>query len=326
MNIFLNREVLPVALGTWVLGGCFWGGAEVVEIADAIHKALDEGVRVIDTAPLYGFGRTEEIVGDAIRQYGKRDQVILCTKFGLGWRDQKIFRDARKKTVLKEAEASLRRLRVDSIDLYQLHWPDPLTPISETAEALYQLLEEGKIRAVGLSNFTLSELEEFQKYIPIQAIQPPYNLFERGIENGEIPYCKKNHISILGYGTLCRGMLSGNMEKSPIFRGDDLRSFDPKYKEPLYTQYLSCIKELKLWIESKHRRSLPALAFRYVLDHQVVALWGPKNLSELSVLKEIEGWKLNAKDFEEIDQIIERHVPSPLGIEFLAPPCRGIGE
>src|SRR5579872_6043026 len=123
---FLNQKIPPFALGTWVLCGCFLGGAEEREIYKTIHQALDSGIRVIDTAPLYGFGHTEEFVGKALKQYKKKDQVLLCTKFGLGWKDQNIYRDARKKSVLKEAENSLRRLQVDSIDLYQLHWPDPL--------------------------------------------------------------------------------------------------------------------------------------------------------------------------------------------------------
>src|SRR5271169_798946 len=155
----LKQKVCKIGLGTWAIGGWMWGGTEEKDAINTIIKALERGINLIDTAPVYGFGVSEEVVGKALKQYGKRDQVIIATKVGLSWKDGKVFRDARKETIFSEVEASLKRLQTDYIDLYQVHWPDSTTPISETAQALNSLLKVGKIRSIGVSNFSVEQIE-----------------------------------------------------------------------------------------------------------------------------------------------------------------------
>lgn len=248
---------------------------------------------------------------------------MIATKLGLSWKNDNVYRDARKETIAKEIEASLRRLQVDYIDLYQVHWPDPLTPVSETAEALQKLLDQGKIRAIGVSNFSVEQMEAFQKSVTLDSLQSPFNLFEREIENSELVYCLKKKLAILGYGPLCRGLLSGKMGKDRQFQGDDLRKTDPKFQEPRFTQYLKCTEELKTWSQQKYRRPLLALAIRWALDKGIsIALWGARKPEQMDGLSTVWGWKLNEQDFKEIDQIIKKNVTTPMGPEFMAPPSR----
>src|SRR6202162_2910696 len=221
-----------IALGTWAIGGWMWGGSDEREAINAIHAALDRGINLIDTAPVYGFGRSEEIVGKALAIGGRRQRAYIATKVGLDWKDGKPFRNASKARIVEEAENSLRRLQTDVIDLYQVHWPDPQTPIAEVADAMGELHRAGKIRAVGVSNFSPAQMTEFRKVAPLHAAQPPYNLFERGIDDDVVPYCRDQNIALLAYGSLCRGLLSGSMSRSTRFSGDDLRKSDPKFREP----------------------------------------------------------------------------------------------
>lgn len=320
----LKQSISRVGLGTWAIGGWMWGGTDEQESIATIHHALDLGINLIDTAPVYGFGVSEEIVGKALKQYGKRSQIVLATKVGLSWKGpQEVYRDSRKETIAKEIDASLRRLQTDYIDLYQVHWPDTEMSFSETAEALHQLLKAGKIRAIGVSNFSVQQMEAFQKKAPLHSLQSPFNLFEREIEKKELPYCLKNKIAILGYGSLSRGLLSGIMRKDREFKGDDLRKEDPKFQEPHYSQYLKCVKRLQDWSNQKYQRPILALAIRWALDKGVnVALWGARKIHQMDGVEACFGWKLKATDFEEIDHIIHETVTSPIGPEFMAPPSR----
>src|SRR5262249_6482052 len=206
-----SLNVSRVALGTWAIGGWMWGGSDEAESAATIRAALEDGINVIDTAPAYGFGRSEEIVGKAIAEGALRSRVIIATKAGLDWHDGKVFRNASRKRIMREVEASLRRLRTDHIDIYQVHWPDPLVPVAETAGAMHTLFKQGKIRAIGASNFSVEQIEQFRHVAPLHVLQPPYNLFERDIEADLLPYCRNNKIATFGYGALCRGLLSGRI-------------------------------------------------------------------------------------------------------------------
>src|ERR1700722_8728583 len=194
-----------IALGTWAIGGWMWGGTDEREAIATIHAALDRGITMIDTAPAYGFGRSEEIVGQALATGGRRDRVLIATKAGLNWHDGQVFRDASAARVRQEVEDSLRRLRTDVIDLYQIHWPDPTVPIEETARELERLFRAGKINAVGVSNFSVAQMEQFRAVAPLHAVQPPYNLFERDAEADVLPYAQRNGLTVLAYGALCRG-------------------------------------------------------------------------------------------------------------------------
>src|SRR6202035_160793 len=174
-------RVSPVAIGTWAIGGWMWGGTDEAESAATIRAALDHGINVIDTAPAYGFGRSEEIVGKAIAEARLRSDVVIATKVGLEWQDGKVFRNASRGRIMREVEDSLRRLRTDYIDIYQVHWPDPLVAIEETAEAMLTLFRQGKIRAIGVSNFSVEQMEQFREVAPLHVLQSPYNLFEREV-------------------------------------------------------------------------------------------------------------------------------------------------
>src|SRR3954454_1950682 len=171
-----------IALGTWAIGGWMWGGTSARDAIRTIHAALDRGITLIDTAPVYGFGRAEEIVGEALAVANRREKALIATKAGLEWHDEKLYRNATPLRLRREVELSLRRLRTDRIDLYQIHWPDPSTPIAETAAALGDLVKEGKLSAVGVSNFSPAQLDAFRRVTPVRTTQPPYNLFERAIE------------------------------------------------------------------------------------------------------------------------------------------------
>lgn len=320
----LSFKASRLALGTWSMGGWMWGGTEEKQSIETILKALDLGINVIDTAPVYGFGLSEKMVGKALKQYGKRDQIVLVTKVGLSWKSNKqVYRDCRKEVIKKEIEASLKRLQVEYIDLYLVHWPDPITPFSETAEVLKDLLQEGKIRAMGVSNFSLEQMQTFQESGPLHALQSPFNLFECEIEQKELRYCIDHHIATMGYGALCRGLLTGKIDKNTQFKGDDLRKTDPKFQDPAFSQYLACIEKLKKWVTEKYQRPLLSLALRWILDKKIsIALWGARKPEQLQGIKQIEGWHLSQQDFEEMDRIIQETILSPTGPGFIAPPTR----
>lgn len=318
-----NKKVCRVGLGTWAIGGWLWGGSDEQESIKTIHRAFDLGINLIDTAPIYGFGRSEEIVGKALKAYAKRHEICIATKAGLNWTGQKPFRDARKERIIEEADLSLKRLGIEHIDLYQIHWPDPQTPFEETAEAMHRLLEEGKIGAVGVSNYTNSMMDAFRTRSPLHALQSPYNLFERQIEKNEAPYCHKNGMIVLGYGALCRGLLSGGMHAGRQFEGDDIRKVDPKFKQPRFSQYLDCADKLKAWTDEKHGRSLLELALRWVFDKGIeISLWGARRPDQLDPFAGIWDWKLSQSDLKEIDTIISETVVDPIGPEFMAPPAK----
>src|SRR5215471_8332412 len=198
-----------IGLGTWAMGGSQWGGADDDESVRTIHAALDRGITLIDTAPAYGFGHSEAVIGRAIAERGRRDEVVLATKAGLEQRGQSLFRNSTRKQIFAEIELSLQRLRTDYIDLYQVHWPDLDTPYEETAEALLELKRAGKIRAIGVSNYAIEAMERFAKVTPIVSDQPPLNLFERQAEQVVLPWCRANGVATLTYGSLCRGLLGG---------------------------------------------------------------------------------------------------------------------
>lgn len=319
----LKQKVCRVGLGTWAIGGWMWGGTDEKDAISTIIKALDRGINLIDTAPAYGFGESEEIVGKALKQYGKRESVVIATKVGLSWQNEKVFRDSRKQRIKKEIDDSLRRLQVDYIDLYQVHWPDPLTPIFETAEAMKELLDQGKIKAIGVSNYSVDQMDNFRKKAPLHSDQQPFNIFEKEIENNALEYCLKHKIAILGYGPLCRGLLTGKLKIDTDFKGDDLRKIDPKFRPPRYEEYLKCVDFLNDWAKQKYKKSVISLAVRWVLDKGInIALWGARKPSQLDLIDTVWGWKLTADDLREIDQIVAETIPNPVGPEFMAPPSR----
>ena len=318
-----SLAVSRVGLGTWAIGGWMWGGTDDAESVATIHAAIERGVSLIDTAPAYGFGRSEEIVGRAIADGGLRSRVVIATKAGLEWKDGKVFRNASRDRILREATDSLRRLRTDYIDIYQVHWPDPLVPVEETAGAMQTLFDHGKIRAIGVSNFSVAQIELFRRVAQLHVVQPPYNLFEREIEAELLPYCRKSELATLTYGALCRGLLSGKLQEDAHFEGDDLRLTDPKFQSPRYSQYLAAVRHLDQFAQQRYGKRVIHLAARWLLDQgATVALWGARHPGQLQPIDEVFGWSLDAGAKAEIDCILRESITDPVGPEFMAPPPR----
>jgi aryl-alcohol dehydrogenase-like predicted oxidoreductase len=313
-----------IALGTWAIGGWMWGGSDDDLSIRTIQSAVDRGISLIDTAPVYGFGHSEEIVGRALSEGGRRDNVVIATKVGLDWKDGKPFRNASRDRIMKEIDDSLRRLKTDVIDLYQVHWPDPNVPMEETAGAMGDLLKAGKIRAIGVSNFSPPQMDKFRSVAPLHAVQPPFNLFEREIEDDVLPYSQQHRLATLAYGALCRGLLAGKMTASTNFPADDLRSSDPKFQSPRFQSYLQAVKQLDRFATDNYSKSVLHLALRWILDTQPasIALWGARKPEQLDPIDAVYGWKLDAAALAEIDKILVATVKNPVGPEFMAPPVK----
>lgn len=320
----LSLRASRVGLGTWAMGGWLWGGTDEAESIATICAALDRGINLIDTAPVYGFGVAEEIVGKALADRGGREQVIIATKAGLEWNRHAPVRNSSPPRIRKEIEDSLKRLRTDYIDLYQVHWPDPLVPIEETAKVLEGLRQQGKIRAIGVSNYSVSEMERFRSVAKLSTAQPPYNLFERGIDADVLPYCHDHGTATLTYGALCRGLLSGRMRADTKFGGDDLRKSDPKFVQPRYAQYLDAVQKLGELARQRYGKSVLELAVRWVLDRPGVsiALWGARHPNQLDPVAGTMGWEIDEEGMRAIDAILKEAIRDPVGPEFMAPPSR----
>src|ERR1700680_4155581 len=312
-------NVSRVRLGTWAMGGWMWGGTDHLASVATIRAALDQGINLIDTAPAYGFGVAEEIVGIAVAA-GLRSQAVIATKVGLEWRADKVYRNATRDRIMQEVDQSLRRLRTDYIDIYQVHWPDPLVPIEETAEAMLTLHDQGKIRAIGVSNFSVAQMERFRRVAPLHVLQPPYNLFERAIESDILPYCLAHNIATLGYGALCRGLLSGRMRAETTFEGDDLRRLDPKFQPPRFAQYLRAVRQLDQLAQDFFHRRVIHLAVRWMLDQGIsVALWGGRHPDQMEATLGAAGWWVGAATPGGSDRILSEMITDPVGPEFMAP-------
>src|SRR5947209_78637 len=320
-----SLEVSRVALGTWAIGGWMWGGTDEAESIATIRAAVDRGINLIDTAPVYGFGRSEEIVGKALSEGHLRSRVLIATKAGLEWSGARVFRNASRARILQEVEDSLRRLRTEHNDAYQVHWPDPMVRIEETAEAMRTLFEQGKIRAIGVSNFSVGQMERFRRVAPLHVLQPPYNLFERGIEADVLPYCRKNGIATFGYGALCRGLLSGRMRPDSKFEGDDLRRSDPKLQQPRFAQYLAAVERFDCLARQRFGKPVIELAVRWTLDQGITtALWGARHPGQLQPVDGVSGWSIDAAAKAEMERILKETLTDPVGPEFMAPPARSM--
>jgi aryl-alcohol dehydrogenase-like predicted oxidoreductase len=317
-----NLTASRIALGTWAIGGWMWGGTDEEESIRTIHAALDKGINLIDTAPVYGFGVSEEIVGKAIERRGHREKVVIATKVGLEWHNGSVSRNSARARIRQEVQDSLRRLRTDYIDIYQVHWPDLSVPIEETARTMQELYKEGLIRAIGVSNYSPDEMERFMSASELHVVQSPYNLFEREIDRDVLPYVREKNLSALAYGPLCRGLLTGKMRPDTTFSGDDLRKSDPKFQPPRFTQYLNAVQQLDDLAQKIHGKHAMELAVRWVLDTPGIAsaLWGARHPRELEAVAGALDWKLDADTRATIDQILRQTIADPVGPEFMAPP------
>ena len=288
-----DLQLSSVTFGAWAAGGWMWGGTEQNDAVKAIRSAYDKGVTSIDTAPAYGQGLSEKIVGEAIKDL-PRDQVQILTKFGLRWdtskgkhffdskdndgKDIAMHKYAGKEGVIKECEDSLRRLGTDYIDLYQIHWPDPTTPIRETMEAVRQLKEEGKIRHAGVCNYSVEQFREAEETVELVSNQVPYSMVRRGIENEVVPYSIANNKSILAYSPLQRGLLTGKMDPGYSFGEGDTRAGEFYFSDENIRRTNRFLDEIKPIAEDKDA-TLAQLVISWTI-HQpgiTVALVGARN-------------------------------------------------
>lgn len=301
-----------------------WGGTDEAESVKTVRAAMDKGINLIDTAPIYGFGKSEELVAKAIAEHGNRDDLVISTKFGIEWHSEsEVYRNASPERMEKEVEDSLRRLGVDYIDIYFVHWPDPLVPFEKTAEAMERLRDAGKIKAVGVSNYSVDQIEQFSKVGTVNVVQPPYNMFEREIEADLVPYCNEHDIAMMAYGGLCRGLLSGKMAMSRRFEGDDLRKVDPKFQHPRYEAYLLAVEKLDNLAGERFDKSVLEFAIRWILDKgSETVLWGARHPDQVKNVDRVIGWSLGVSELREVDEILEKTITDPVGPEFMAPPSR----
>ena len=316
-------QVSRIALGTWAMGGWMWGGTDEELAIRTILAAVDKGINLIDTAPVYGFGLSEQIVGRALAQGKCRDRVCISTKTGVNWKDGKVFRDCSADFIRRNFADSLQNLQTDYVDILYVHWPDPLEPFEATAALLLEFLQEGKIRAVGVSNYSPAQIAAFQEGGPVHVVQPPYNLFEREVEGELMPFCRKHNVALMTYGALCRGLLSGKVTADREYQGDDLRKIDPKFKQPRLDQYLAAVRLLDEFARQRYDRRVLHLAVRWVLDHgSDIALWGARHPEQLDGISEIFGWHLDEPAMQAIDRMLADTIKEPVGPEFMAPRSR----
>jgi aryl-alcohol dehydrogenase-like predicted oxidoreductase len=238
-------QISRIGLGTWAIGGHMWGGQDDERSVEAIHAAIDHGINWIDTAPIYGAGHSEEVVGRAVKQLAASRRPLIFTKFGLGLDSGDPPRSASRARVHAECEASLRRLGVDRIDLYQLHWPAP-EPIAETAAACGELLAAGKIRAIGVSNYSVAQLEEWLATgVPLHSDQPPYSILRPAVKHDVLPWCAAHDVGAISYSPLFRGLLFGTWSKDKTFPADDARSTHKDYAGARFQRHLQAVDEIR---------------------------------------------------------------------------------
>lgn len=270
-------HVSPVFFGAWALGGWYWGGSDDAQAIRAIHASIDAGVHCIDTAPVYGFGHSEEIVGRAI--HDRRDRVILATKCGLRWDVEQgesyfkttyagttytIFKNLRKESIILECERSLRRLGTDVIDLYQCHWPDKTTPLEETMDAMLTLQQQGKIRTIGVSNFTPAMMEECLRYAPLASDQPEYSLLNRGIEKDVVPFCQQHNIGLIIYKPIMQGLLTGKVTMERAFAAGDFRGHNAWFKPENRARVLAALQAIQP-VADAHKATLAQLVIAWTI-------------------------------------------------------------
>jgi len=293
-----DLNVSMISLGTWVFGGDMWGGSSEKECIDVVHKCADFGVNLIDTAAIYGFGRSEEIVGKAIR--GMRDKFVIATKCGLKKEGNDIVKDLSPKFLREEIDNSLKRLAIECVDIYQCHWPDESTPIEDTLQELAKIKKEGKIRHIGVSNFGLELLKKASDFMNIATLQNHYSLLERSLENGLMEFCKDRGIAILSYGSLGGGILSGKYKSTQKFDKSDARSFFYKFYDK--KNFLLSQKIINKLHEISRRIKKPVnqIALNWICSKEpvVAALVGCRNVEQLVSNVQSCTWQLNSGDAE----------------------------
>lgn len=301
-------QVTRIALGTWAMGGWLWGGTDVDEAVRAIHAAWDMGITTIDTAAVYGFGLSEEIVARAVREASiPRDRVIIATKCGMEWNEkEETWRNSKPERIRQEVEDSLRRLQTDYIDLYQVHWPDPDTPIQETAQVMHELYKEGKIRAIGVSNYSAEQMAAWREVAPLHSEQSRYSLFRREVEEDVLPYTREHGLAFLAYSPLARGLLTGKFTEESTFKPGDSRAKDPLFVGDAFKANLKKVEELKA-LAAELGKTVAQLSVRWILDQPgvTVALWGARRPSQIEEAAGALDWTLSDDVKQRIAEIMQ---------------------
>jgi aryl-alcohol dehydrogenase-like predicted oxidoreductase len=307
-----DLEVSPIAFGTWQLGG-EWGEFDQDEGIAAIRHARELGVNFFDTAQGYGFGASERLLGRALRDEldNARDEVVIATKGGLRMTDDGVVRDASPAWIRSGVEASLEALGVEHVDVYQVHWPDPEVPFAETAGALQELVDEGKIRHAGVSNFDAAQMAEFAETRPVETRQPPYHLFRRDIEAELLPYAAARDIGVLVYGPLAHGLLTGSLQEDTTFPKGDWRREAAFFKGEDYRRNLRTVRELQRFAAEELGSSVSQLAIAWALANPAVqvAIVGARHPRHIEESLAAADLRLSDSDLERIDQIMADSVP-----------------
>ena len=298
-----------LGLGTWAFGcDAWWGKQDDRDSFSVLEKFLESGINLVDTAPVYGKGHSEELIGKFLKKKNRRKEMILATKLGLSWLGPKIYNNLKRKVMLKELDESRKRLQTDYIDIYQVHWPDPHTPIRETAETMYEFYNKGIIKAVGLSNYSVEQMKEFMRYSPVHTIQPPYNMFSRQIEEDVIPFCIENNISVIGYIPLHSGILTGKFFFEGVKIPSDLcRKRHKDLKPPLFSINKEILQDLKE-IAFEYNKTLTQLVLNWTYNKKGITsiLAGARDLKQLGENMESVGWKIKEEDLTKIESILRK--------------------
>ena len=317
-----DLQVSAITFGAWAAGGWMWGGNDDKQAIDAMRAAYDAGITSIDTAPIYGQGKSEELVGQAIKGI-PRDKVQILTKFGMRWdlakgtfgfkskdnsgNDIDIYKYAGKESIIKECEDSLRLLGTDYIDLYQIHWPDETTPIAETMEALLRLQEQGKIRAAGVSNYNVAQMQEAERTIKLASNQVPFSMVNRKIEADVVPYCIDNKKGILAYSPMERGLLTGKMQPGQQFGEGDHRAGLKFFKDENIKRTNEFLSKIKPLADEKNA-TLGQLVIRWTIERPgiTVALVGARNAEQATQNAKAIEVKLSADEIAFINGELEK--------------------
>jgi aryl-alcohol dehydrogenase-like predicted oxidoreductase len=301
-----GMQVTRVGFGAWAIGGggweFGWGPQDDEQSVAAIHRALDQGVNWIDTAAAYGFGRSEEIVGAALEGLTERPYVFTKCSL-LEGPGRTVVNNLKRDSVLREAEASLRRLRIDAIDLYQIHWPNPEPDIDEGWAALAELKEQGLVRHIGVSNFDVGQLRRVQQIAPVETLQPPYSLVARTVEHETLPFAEREGIGVIVYSPMGSGLLTGRMTRERIeqLADDDWRKRDPRFQEPQLSRHLTLVNRLQA-IADRHDTTPGAVAVAWTLRNPAVdaAIVGFRRPDQVDPILPAAGLELTSEDLAEI--------------------------
>ncbi len=302
-----DLDITRVGFGAWAIGGggweFGWGPQEDEKSIAAIHHALEQGVNWIDTAAAYGFGRSEQVVGHALK--GMRERPYVFTKCSLlEGSGRRVVHNLKRDSILREAEASLKRLGVDAIDLYQIHWPNPEEDIEEGWAALAEVKEQGLARHIGVSNFDVEQMRRIQRVAQIETLQPPYNLIEREVEREILPFAESEGIGVIVYSPMGSGMLTGRMtrERAAGLPEDDWRKHDSRFNEPQLSQNLELVERLKA-VADRHGTVAGAVAIAWALRNPAVdgAIVGFRSPEQVDPLLPAAGLELTDEDLDQIE-------------------------